>query len=124
MKRFVLAAVLTAVALAAPATAGKKPVVRARVQVVAQEFDFSLSRRTIKAGPATVQLANFGEDAHDLRLKRVGGSKTLALATVQPGETADLRAKLAAGRYVLWCSIADHRQLGMEAQLLVKKRRS
>jgi plastocyanin len=124
VKRLALAAALTAVALAAPAEAGKKPVLRARVQVVAQEYDFALSRRTIKAGPATVQLANFGEDAHDLRLRRVGGSKTYALGKVQPGETADLRTKLAAGRYVLWCSISDHRQLGMEAQLVVKKHRS
>jgi plastocyanin len=124
VKRLALVAALAAVGLAAPAEAGKKPLVRARVQVVAQEYDFALSRRTIKAGPATVQLANFGEDAHDLRLKRLGGSKTYALGRVQPGDTADLRAKLAAGRYVLWCSIADHRQLGMEARLVVKKRRS
>ncbi len=122
MRKLVLAAALVAVALAVPAEAGKKPVARARVQVVAQEFDFALSRRTIKAGPATVQLANFGEDAHDLRLKRVAGSKTLAIAIVQPGDSADLRTKLAPGRYVLWCSIADHRKLGMQAQLVVKKR--
>lgn len=124
MRKVALAAALVAVALAAPAEAGKKPVVRARVQVVAQEFDFALSRRTIKAGPATIQLANFGEDAHDLRLKRVGGTKTLSLGAVQPGDSADLRAKLAAGRYVLWCSISDHRARGMEAQLVVKKRRA
>lgn len=122
MRKAALVGMLAAVALAAPAAAGKKPVVRARVQVVAQEFDFALSRRTIKAGPVTVELANFGEDAHDLRLKRVGASKTLAIATVQPGDSADLRARLAPGRYTLWCSIADHRKLGMEAQLVVRKR--
>jgi plastocyanin len=123
VRKIALAAAVVAVGLAAPAEAGKKPVARARIQVVAQEFDFALSRRTIKAGPATIQLANFGEDAHDLRLKRIGGSKTLSLAEVQPGASADLRAKLAAGRYVLWCSISDHRARGMEARLVVKKRR-
>ena len=38
----------------------------ARVQVVAQEFRYALSRQTIKAGPAIIELRNAGEDAHDL----------------------------------------------------------
>jgi plastocyanin len=110
------------VALAAPAQAGK-PIKRTRVQVVAEEYDFALSRRTVYAGPATIQLANFGEDPHDLRVHRVGGTKTFALGDVPPGDSADLRTTLSTGRYLLWCSIADHRALGMEAQLLVKKKR-
>jgi uncharacterized cupredoxin-like copper-binding protein len=110
------------VALVAPAQAGK-PIKRTRVQVVAEEYEFTLSRRTVYAGPATIQLANFGEDPHDLRLHRAGGTKTFALAEVAPGDAADLRTTLSRGRYVLWCSIADHRALGMEAQLVVKKKR-
>jgi plastocyanin len=111
-----------AILLAAPAAA-QKPVPRAHVQVVAEEFDFALSRQTIKSGPVTIQLANFGQDSHDLRLRRIApGAKTLAIGTVSPGSSADLRTKLAPGRYVLWCSIADHRQLGMETQLVVKRR--
>jgi plastocyanin len=121
MRRLGLVAVLL-VALVAPAQAGK-PVKRTRVQVVAEEYDFALSRRTVYSGPATIQLANFGEDPHDLRLHRVGGTKTFSLGGVLPGDSADLRTTLSTGRYVLWCSIADHRALGMEAQLVVKKKR-
>ena len=110
------------VGLAAPAQAGK-PIKRTRVQVVAEEYDFALSRRTVYAGPATIQLANFGEDPHDLRLHRVGRTKTFALGEVSPGDSSDLRTTLSAGKYVLWCSIADHRALGMQAQLVVKKKR-
>lgn len=122
MRKLGLAAVLGAVALAAPAQAGK-PVQRVRVQVVADEYDFVLSRHTIRSGPVTIQLANFGEDPHDLRLRRVArGAKTRGLAEVAPGESADLRTTLAAGRYVLWCSIGDHRDRGMQARLVVKKR--
>ena len=110
------------VALAAPTLAGK-PIQRTRVQVVAEEYDFALSRRAVYAGPATIQLANFGEDPHDLRLRRVGGTKTFALGQVLPGDASDLRTTLSPGRYVLWCSIADHRARGMEAQLVVRKKR-
>jgi plastocyanin len=109
-------------ALVTPAQAGK-PIKRTRVQVVAEEYDFALSRRTVYAGPATIQLANFGEDPHDLRLHRIGGTKTFALDDVLPGDFSDLRTTLSPGRYVLWCSIADHRARGMEAQLAVKKKR-
>ena len=57
--RQVIATALALLTLAAPAPA--------RVQVGADEFSYSLSRQSIKAGPAIVQLVNYGEDEHDLR---------------------------------------------------------
>jgi plastocyanin len=100
-----------ALALAAPA----------RMQVSATEYNFGLSRHTIRAGRALIELANFGEDPHDLRLRRVGGRKIWGTRVVPSEETATLSAKLPPGRYQLWCSLADHRALGMEATLVVKK---
>jgi plastocyanin len=91
----------------------------ARVQVVAKEFYFVLSRHTVVAGPAIVELVNFGEDPHDLRLQRVGGTRVFATPQVQPGDHHDLSLTLAPGRYRLWCSIANHRQLGMQAVVTV-----
>jgi uncharacterized cupredoxin-like copper-binding protein len=94
----------------------------ARVQVSAQEFRFILSRPTIEAGAAIVQLVNFGEDPHDLRLRRIGGTRTYRTRLLQPGEHADLVfRKLAAGRYELWCGVPSHRALGMAAVLIVKR---
>ena len=82
----------------------------ARVQIVAKEYSFTLSRLHVKAGSATLELANFGQDPHDLRLQRVGAR-----------HIADLTLKLFAGRYSLWCSIANHRALGMRATLIVTR---
>jgi plastocyanin len=93
----------------------------ARVQVVAQEFRYAMSRRTIKAGGAIIELRNLGQDAHDLRVKRVGGTRVYAWPNVEPGAVADLELKLLPGRYVLWCSVANHRALGMTATLVVRK---
>ena len=42
----------------------------ARLQVVAQEFRYTLSRTTLVSGRAIVELRNAGEDAHDLVLRR------------------------------------------------------
>lgn len=104
-------AVIPAAALAPPA----------RVQVGATEFNFGLSRQTIKAGRALIELANYGEDPHDLRLRRIGGTKIWGTRIVVPGDTAVLAAKLPPGRYRLWCSIADHRAKGMSALLTVRR---
>ena len=91
----------------------------ARVQVVAREYSYSLSRRTVKAGRVIVELVNRGEDTHDLDLRRVGGTRTFHFPSVQPGQVVDRELKLVPGRYVLWCAIADHQERGMRAVLRV-----
>jgi hypothetical protein len=94
----------------------------ARVQVVAQEFRLAPSRRRIYAGSAIIELANFGEDAHDLRLQRVGGTKVWGWPLVQSGAVADRTVALVPGTYRMWCSVGGHRALGMTATLKVVKR--
>jgi len=94
----------------------------ARLGVVAREFRFQLSRPTLKAGPAIVELDNFGEDVHDLNLRRIGGTQTYALAATQPHGRAQLKLRLRPGVYRLWCSVADHRAQGMEGLLRVRAR--
>lgn len=93
----------------------------ARVQVVAQEFRYALSRQTIRAGWAIVELRNAGQDAHDLRMRRAGGTRVYAWPETQPGGVADEELKLLPGRYLLWCGIANHRELGMTATLVVRR---
>ena len=110
------AAVVLAVLAAAPAAAAPP----ARLQVVAREFTLSLSRPKLRAGPAIVELVNFGEDLHDLRLRRVGGTRTYSIPNLRPGRHAELRVRLLPGRYKLWCSVANHRALGMRAILIVR----
>ena len=109
---------LLATALAALSSGGIAP---ARVQVVAKEYSFTLSRTHVKAGRSVVELANFGQDPHDLRLQRVGARHIAGLGAVAPGTQADLSLKLAPGRYLLWCSVANHRALGMRATLVVTR---
>ena len=91
----------------------------AHVQVIAQEFRYSLSRSTVKAGHVIVELVNRGQDTHDLDMRRVGGTHIFRFPSVQPGQVVDRELKLVPGRYVLWCAIADHRERGMHAVLRV-----
>ena len=115
-----VAAALAAAVVLVPVQAGAKTFPN-RIQVTAKEFWYVLAPgRTVKAGPAVIQFVNYGQDAHDMRLQRVGTSKVVSVPIVQPGDHYDLSVNLTPGRYLLWCSIANHRQLGMQATLIVK----
>jgi hypothetical protein len=118
-----LAIAAVAVLLVAPAAAAPAPT---RVQVGAKEFYFVLSRRTVVAGPAIVELVNYGEDPHDLLLERVGGTHVYRTPLVQPGPASyyDLSLTLVPGKYELWCGVANHRRLGMTAVLTVVAKRA
>jgi plastocyanin len=113
------AAVLAAGAVLLPAPAGAKTF-PTRVQVTAKEYWYTLSSRTVKPGAAVIEFVNYGEDPHDMRVQRAGGGKIYKTPVLQPGAYFDLSVKLLPGRYRLWCSIANHRQLGMQAVLVVK----
>lgn len=93
----------------------------ARVQVSADEFSLTLSRQGIKHGPAIVELVNYGEDDHDLALRRAAPrTRIFRIRTVRPGSTGELDARLAPGRYLLWCTLAGHAARGMRATLIVR----
>jgi hypothetical protein len=94
----------------------------ARVQVVAQEYRYSLSRSTVKAGRVIVELVNRGQDTHDLDLRRVGGKRIFHFPGVEPGHYVDRELRLRPGKYVLWCAVADHKERGMHTLLRVVKR--
>ena len=93
----------------------------ARTQVVAREFSFSLSRTQLESGPAVIELDNFGQDTHDLRLQRAGARHVAGTVVVAPGSRTELAVMLRPGRYSLWCSVADHRARGMRATLIVRR---
>ena len=119
MRRLALLALtLLAVAgAAAPVMAARGP---ARVQVSALEFEYRLSRLSVRQGPALIELVNYGEDEHDLFIRRAGGTRTWRVAKILPDQRATLSIRLRPGTYRLWCAVADHRSKGMRATLRVR----
>ena len=108
-----------AVAAAMPAQAAAPP---ARLQVVALEFNYRLSRVRVPAGPVRIELANFGQDEHDLTLRKIGTTKVYHLPSALPGQRQTGTLRLKPGLYRLKCTLADHAARGMRAQLRVKSR--
>jgi hypothetical protein len=115
-----------AILVAGLAAAGAMPAQAAaplsRVQVVALEFHYRLSRVRVPAGPVRIELANFGQDEHDLTLRRVGTSRTYAVPSALPGQRKTVTLRLKPGLFVLKCTMADHAQRGMKARLRVRPR--
>jgi len=92
-----------------------------RVSVKSAEYLFILSRPSVNAGAVTVELNNYGEDPHNLHLKRQGGGAEpeLEIAETGPQQRTVAQFALAAGTYRLWCSLPEHDELGMHATLEV-----
>jgi len=105
----------------APLPAPAPVPVLGHLQVPAREFSLSLSRPVLDAGPVAIQLANFGEDAHDLSVQRTDGSgAAVAFPAVGAGGVATQTLTLAPGTYRLWCTLPGHDALGMHTTLTVR----
>jgi hypothetical protein len=110
-----------ALALAALAAGFAWQPAPARLGVSASEFHLVLSRASVKAGRVLIELDNDGEDVHDLRLRRIGGTRIYSFPATKPGQWIARTLTLRPGRYRLWCSVADHAQLGMRTVLRVRR---
>lgn len=86
------------------------------VEVSAVEFTYIVSTTEVPAGTVVFELRNDGGADHDLVLEGGPGGAT---AVIGPQETATLSVDLDPGTYTLYCSIGNHRALGMEFQITV-----
>ena len=92
------------------------------VQASGTEFRIALSRNKVAPSKLRLEFVNYGEDDHDLAVRRVGTTLVRNLGTTRPGERAVERFKVRKGTYLLWCTLGDHRALGMKATLKVRKK--
>jgi hypothetical protein len=118
IRRIVLIALALLTLLAVtPAGAGAYP---ARVGVSAGEYWLTLSRLKVPKGLVKVEIVNYGEDPHDLKLRRIGGTRTYSIPETVSGGRNARTWRLRAGRYHVWCAASDHRAKGMHAMLRVR----
>jgi hypothetical protein len=129
MRRFVLAitsaaALAACLGVAADAKTAAKHKSPARMLVYAQEWSLWPSRSKLPPGKVIVQLWNRGEDAHDLRIRRLLGARmtgpTQGVAVTVSGDLHQATWKLSPGRYMLYCSMPGHYARGMHTVLVVK----
>ena len=88
--------------------------------VKASEADFSISldEDHLKAGNLRITVKNDGHATHNLVVEQNGS--TLAKSDiVGPGNSTTLTVALQPGTYVFYCSIGNHRAMGMQTTVTV-----
>jgi hypothetical protein len=92
----------------------------ARLQVIAREYSLTLSRTAVAAGTVSVELDNFGQDPHDLRVERTDSPSTgFAFTLAKPRTVSSQKLDLQPGDWKLYCTLPGHEALGMSARITV-----
>ena len=83
--------------------------------LTATEADFSidLDRDGLAAGTYDIEVVNEGRATHDLVVER-DGEDIAASEDIGPGESTTVTVALEPGEYVFYCSVGNHRKMGME----------
>jgi uncharacterized cupredoxin-like copper-binding protein len=88
------------------------------VKVGETEFKLDPSDPTTKAGQVTFDVSNDGSTTHNLEVE--GNGVEEETEDLQPGQSGKLSVDLKPGSYEIYCSIDDHKDLGMEGTLTVQ----
>lgn len=86
--------------------------------VTLSDFEISPDEDSFSAGTYVVSVVNDGSSTHDLVIER-DGTQVAVLDPVVPGRSGTLTVTLDPGEYVVFCSIANHRAMGMETTIEV-----
>ncbi|MFI6267182.1 plastocyanin/azurin family copper-binding protein [Micromonospora sp. NPDC051006] len=97
---------------ASPATTGTT------VTATEKEYSITLSTTTFTPGAYTFEVVNQGTMSHNLTIKGPGVDAQ-ASPNVQPGATGQVTVTLQQGSYELWCSLDNHKALGMDTTIQV-----
>ncbi len=88
--------------------------------ITATEGDFfiELNDDSLTAGSYEIEVVNEGDATHDLVVER-DGEDVAASDQIGPGESSTFEVDLEPGEYVFYCSVANHRAMGMEVTVTV-----
>jgi uncharacterized cupredoxin-like copper-binding protein len=81
-------------------------------------FDIKLESSDLPAGDYTITVKNEGDATHDLVVEQ-DGQDIAKSDTLGPGDSATFTVTLQPGQYVFYCSIGNHRAMGMETDVTV-----
>ncbi len=88
------------------------------LDVSSVDFDYELPSTDLTAGEYTINLTNTGSASHDLVVER-DGQDVDGTDVIGPGESASVTVMLEPGEYVFYCSVGNHRSMGMEVAVTV-----
>jgi uncharacterized cupredoxin-like copper-binding protein len=103
---------------AAPSSSATEAIEGERVTATEGEMFIELSEDSFSAGSYTFEVVNEGSGTHDFVVER-DGADVAATESIGPGASTTLTVDLEPGEYVFYCSVANHRAMGMEVTVTV-----
>jgi uncharacterized cupredoxin-like copper-binding protein len=104
----------------AQAPSGAKESVVKTIRVKESEFVLKPAEITLeKPGTYLFKAVNSGGTVHALEVEGQGIEEETE--EIQPGQSAELKVKLEAGTYELYCPVDGHKEEGMEGKIIVKE---
>ena len=104
----------------AQAPSGAKESVLKTIRVKEVEFALKPAEITLeKPGTYVFKAVNSGGTVHALEVEGQGIEEETE--EIQPGQSAELKVKLEAGTYELYCPVDGHKEEGMEGKVIVKE---
>lgn len=82
------------------------------------DFGIELSETELAAGEYEIEVTNDGDASHDLVIER-DGEDVAAIEALSSGGSETLAVTLEPGEYVFYCSVGNHRSMGMEITVTV-----
>src|SRR4051794_41520986 len=116
-----LAALLLAALLSAATADARRRPATTSIGVGAREYRLAAYRTSVPKGVVRFNLANYGEDGHDLVVEARDGRDLGRTGEVRAGKRTTLQLRLAPGSYRLVCDLADHAARGMVTTLRVTR---
>ena len=103
----------------APSGAKTEAIVKT-IEVKETEFELQPAEITLdKPGTYVFKAVNSGDTVHALEVEGEGIEEETE--EIEPGQSAELKVKLEAGTYELYCPVDGHAEKGMEGKLTVKE---
>jgi uncharacterized cupredoxin-like copper-binding protein len=101
------------------APSGAKETVVKTIQVKETEFRLKPAKITLeKPGTYVFKSVNSGDTVHALEVEGQGIEEKTN--EIKPAQSAELKVKLEAGTYELYCPVDGHKEEGMEGKVIVK----
>jgi plastocyanin len=105
-------------ASSAPATSSPAEAESETVAVTEGEMFIELSEDSYSPGTYTFEVTNTGSMQHDFVVEQ-DGDDVASTEVLRPGESTTLEVELTPGDYVFYCSVGNHRAMGMETPVTV-----
>jgi plastocyanin len=103
---------------AAPSSSATEAAEGETVTATEGEMFIELSEDSFSAGSYTFEVVNEGSGTHDFVVER-DGNDVAGTENIGPGASTTLTVDLEPGEYVFYCSVANHRAMGMEVTVTV-----